>query len=41
MTDPHLTRFLPLTAVNAYSLLQYLVLGDKLQGRGIGHLPLP
>ena len=28
----YLTRFLPLTAVNVYSLLRYLVLGNKLQG---------
>ena len=28
------TRFLPLTAVNVYSLLQYLVLGNKLQSGG-------
>jgi hypothetical protein len=27
-----LTRFLPLTAANIYSLLQYLVLGNKHQG---------
>ena len=35
-----LSRFLPLTAVNVYSRLQYLVLGDKLQGGEIGHPPL-
>jgi hypothetical protein len=35
-----LTRFLPLTAANVYSLLQYLVLGNKLQGGEIGHPPL-
>jgi hypothetical protein len=27
-----LRRFLPLTAANVYSLLRYLVLGNKLQG---------
>jgi len=27
-----ITRFLPFTAANVYSLLQYLVLGNKLQG---------
>jgi hypothetical protein len=37
----HLTRFLSLTAANVYSLLQYLVLGNKLQGVEIGHPPLP
>jgi hypothetical protein len=37
----YLIRFLPLTAVNVYSLLLYLVLGDKLQGGEIGHPPLP
>src|ERR671919_454553 len=36
-----LTRFLPLSAANVYSLLQYLVLGNKLQGGEIGHPPLP
>ena len=36
-----LTRFLPLTAGNVYSLLQYLVFGNKLQGGEIGHPPLP
>ena len=36
-----LTRFLPLNAVYDYSLLQYLVLGNKLQGGEIGHSPLP
>jgi hypothetical protein len=36
-----LTRFLRLTGVNVYSLLHYLVLGNKLQGGKIGHPPLP
>src|SRR5215211_1650437 len=36
-----LTRFLPLTAVNVYSLLHYPVLDNKLQRREIGHPPLP
>jgi hypothetical protein len=36
-----LRRFLPLSAANVYSLLQYLVLGNNLQGREIGHPPLP
>src|SRR5829696_5590555 len=36
-----LTRFLPLTAVNVYSLLPYLELGNKLKGGKIGHPPLP
>ena len=36
-----LSRFLPLTAVNVYSLLPYLVLGNKLQGVEIGHHLLP
>ena len=36
-----LRRFLPLTAGNLYSLLPYLVLGNKLQGGEIGHPPLP
>jgi hypothetical protein len=36
-----LTRLLPLTAVNVYSLLKYLVLGNKLQCGEIGHPPLP
>jgi hypothetical protein len=35
-----LTRFLPLTAVNVYALLPYLVLGNKLQGVEIGNPPL-
>jgi hypothetical protein len=35
-----LTRFLPLTAANVYSLLRYLVFGNKLQGGEIGHPPL-
>jgi hypothetical protein len=30
-------QVLPLTTVNVYSLLPYLVLGNKLQGGGIGH----
>ena len=33
--------FLPLTAVNAYSLLRYLVVGNKLQGGEISRPPLP
>ena len=33
----YLTRFLPLRAVNVYSLLLYLVVGKKLQGGEIGH----
>ena len=37
----YLSRFLPVTTVNVYSLLQYLVLGNKLQSREIGHPPLP
>ncbi len=37
----YLTRFLPLTGVNVYSLLPYLVLGKKLQGGEIGHPALP
>jgi hypothetical protein len=36
-----LSRFLPLTAVNKHSLLQYLVLSNKLQGGAIGHPLLP
>jgi hypothetical protein len=32
-----LTRFLRLTGVNVYSLLQYLVLGNKFQGVEIRH----
>jgi len=36
-----LSRFLPLTAVNRYSLLPYLVLGDKVQSGEIGHPALP
>ena len=36
-----LTRFLPFTAANVYSLLHYLVDGNKLQGGEIGHPPLP
>ena len=36
-----LSRILPLTAVNVYSLLQYLVLSDKLKGVEIGYLLLP
>ena len=36
-----LSRFLPLSAVNVYSLLPYLVLGNKLQAGEIGHPPLP
>ena len=36
-----LSRFLPLTAVNVYSLLPYLVLGNKLQSGEMGHSPLP
>src|SRR5215208_1395968 len=36
-----LTRFLPLTGVNVYSLLHYVVLGNKLQVGEIGHPPLP
>ena len=36
-----LSRFLPLTEVNVYSLLPYLVLGNKLQGVEIGHHLLP
>src|SRR5215208_55797 len=35
-----LSRFLPLRAVNVYSLLSYLVPGDKLQGGELGHPPL-
>jgi hypothetical protein len=35
-----LSRFLPLTTVNVYSLLRYLVLGNKLQGGEMGHPPL-
>jgi hypothetical protein len=35
-----LGRFLPLSAVYVYSLLQYLVLGNKLQDGEIGHPPL-
>ena len=35
-----LSRILPLTAVNLYSLLPYLVLGNKLQGGDMGHPPL-
>jgi hypothetical protein len=36
-----LSRFLPLSAVYVYSLLQYLVLGNKLQSGAIKHYPLP
>jgi hypothetical protein len=36
-----LSRFLPLTAGNLYLLLQYHVLGNKLQGVEIGHPLLP
>ena len=36
-----LRSFLHLTAVNVYSLLQYLVLGKKLQSGEIGHPSLP
>ena len=36
-----LTRFLPLSAANVYSLLQYLVLGNKLQGGEMVHPLLP
>ena len=36
-----LTRLLPLTAVNVYSRLRYLVLGNKLQDGEIGHHLLP
>ena len=35
------SRFLPLTAVNVYSLLPYLVLVTKHQGGEISHPPLP
>jgi hypothetical protein len=35
------SRFLPLTAVNVYSLLPYLVLCNKLQSGKIGHPQLP
>jgi hypothetical protein len=35
-----LSRFLCLTGVNVYSMLHYLVLGNKLQGE-IGHPQLP
>jgi hypothetical protein len=37
----YLSRFLPITTVNVYSLLQYLVLGNKLQGGETSHPPLP
>jgi hypothetical protein len=36
-----LTGFLPFTAVYVYSLLQYLVLGNKLQGGEMVHPLLP
>src|SRR5215204_999740 len=36
-----LSRFLPLSAANVYSLLPYLVPVKKLQGGEIGHPPLP
>ena len=36
-----LTRFLPPSVVYVYSLLPYLVLGNKLQGGEIGQPPLP
>ena len=36
-----LSKFLPLTAANVYSLLRYLVLSNKLQGGEIDHPPLP
>ena len=36
-----LTRLLPLTALNVFSLLQYLVPGNKLQDGEIGHPLLP
>ena len=36
-----LCGLLPLTAGNVYSPLRYLVLGNKLQGGGIGRPPLP
>ena len=35
------TGFLPLTGVNVYSLLRYLVLANKLKGGEIGQPPLP
>jgi hypothetical protein len=35
-----LSRFLPLIAVNVYSLLPYFALGNKLQGWDIGPPPL-
>jgi hypothetical protein len=36
-----LSRFLPLTAVNVYSPLPYLVLGNKHQGGELAHPALP
>jgi hypothetical protein len=36
-----LSRFLPLSAANVDALLHYLVFGNNLQGREIGHPPLP
>jgi hypothetical protein len=36
-----LSGFLPLTEVNIYLLLLYLVLGNKLQSGEIGYPPLP
>jgi hypothetical protein len=36
-----ITRYLPLTTVNVYSLLPYLVVGKKLQGLEMGQPPLP
>jgi hypothetical protein len=37
----YLTRFLHLNAANRFSLLLYLVPGNKLQAREIGHPLLP